>query len=497
MRGRGVVGKIASDPDAFELFYREHFDAVRRFVVRRVGDPHLAADVIADVFVAALSSANAYRPEQGEPIRWLYGVARNVVAGERRRSARERMAVRRVSGRALLDADDLADLIERIDAEAASRELYEAMDRLADDDRCLLELVALDGLATREAARIVGLTQVTARVRLHRARRVLRERLGHPYLAPKSTDRCRGGVTMSFEERLLTELKLPLVASGKVREIFEAGDHLLMVATDRVSVFDVVLPTPIPGKGAVLAGLSQFWFDRTRHIVNNHLVAWRVSDFPPEMRSADLVGRAQLVRRAEMIPLECVVRGYITGSGWKDYKATGEVCGHTLPAGLLEAQQLPEPLFTPSTKALTGHDENVSVAQAKEIVGDAALVDAVADVAIRLYEHARDYSASRGIILADTKYEFGLVDGELTVCDELFTPDSSRYWPADEWVPGSNPPSFDKQFVRDYAETVNWNKSYPGPELPDEVVAGTTARYREAYERVTGVSFDTYMKDAS
>jgi phosphoribosylaminoimidazole-succinocarboxamide synthase len=497
MRGRGVVGKIASDTDAFEVFYREHFDAVRRFVVRRVGDPHLAADVIADVFVAALSSATAYRPEQGEPIRWLYGVARNVVAAERRRSARERMAVRRVSGRALLDADDLADLIERIDAEAASRELYEAMDRLSDDDRGLLELVALDGLATREAARIVGLTQVTARVRLHRARRVLRERLAHPYLAPKSTNRCRGGVTMSFEDRLLTELKLPRVASGKVREIFGAGDHLLMVATDRISVFDVVLPTPIPGKGAVLAGLSQFWFDRTRQIVNNHLVAWRLSEFPPEMRSADLVGRAQLVRKAEMIPLECVVRGYITGSGWKDYKATGEVCGHTLPAGLLEAQQLPEPLFTPSTKALTGHDENISVAQAKEIVGDGALVDAVADVAIRLYEHARDYSASRGIILADTKYEFGLVDGELTVCDELFTPDSSRYWPADEWVPGSNPPSFDKQFVRDYAETVNWNKSYPGPELPDEVVAGTTARYREAYERVTGVSFDTYMKDAS
>ncbi len=297
-------------------------------------------------------------------------------------------------------------------------------------------------------------------------------------------------------------LDLPRVASGKVREIFDASPngsegHLLMVATDRISVFDVVLPTPIPDKGAVLNGLSIFWFERTKAIIGNHLVAWRLAEFPETMRSPELAGRSMLVRRAEMLPLECVVRGYITGSGWKDYQKTGEVCGHRLPDGLLEAQQLPEPLFTPSTKALTGHDENISVAQAKEIVGDAALVDNVADVAIRLYEDARDFSASRGIILADTKFEFGLVDGEPIVCDELFTPDSSRYWPADEWEPGTNPPSFDKQYVRDYAETVNWNKDYPGPELPDDVMAGTTARYREAYERITGISFDEYMREVS
>jgi phosphoribosylaminoimidazole-succinocarboxamide synthase len=294
------------------------------------------------------------------------------------------------------------------------------------------------------------------------------------------------------------ELDLPRIASGKVREMFDAGENILMVATDRISVFDVVLPTPIPRKGAVLAGLSRFWFEKTAGIVPNHLVAWRLSDFPPEIRSPDIAGRAQLVRKAEIIPLECIVRGYITGSGWKDYQKTGEVCGHKLPDGLLEAQQLPQPLFTPSTKASGGaHDENVSVEQAKEIVGDAALVDRIADVSIRLYEFARDYAATRGIILADTKYEFGLVDGELTVCDELFTPDSSRYWPADGYTPGSNPPSFDKQYVRDYAETVGWDKAYPGPELPDDVVEGTTARYREAYERVTGRSFDDYLKDAS
>ena len=273
------------------------------------------------------------------------------------------------------------------------------------------------------------------------------------------------------------------------------GD-LLMVATDRISVFDVVLPTPIPDKGAVLNGLSVFWFERTKSIIGNHLVAWRLREFPESMRASELAGRSMLVRRAEMIPLECVVRGYITGSGWKDYQSTGEVCGHKLPGGLLEAQQLPEPLFTPSTKALTGHDENITVEQAKEVVGDAGLVDRIAEVSIRLYEEARDYSASRGIILADTKYEFGLVDGELIVGDELFTPDSSRYWPADEWEPGANPPSFDKQYVRDYAETVGWDKTYPGPELPGDVVAGTTARYRDAYERITGRSFDDYIREA-
>jgi phosphoribosylaminoimidazole-succinocarboxamide synthase len=297
------------------------------------------------------------------------------------------------------------------------------------------------------------------------------------------------------------DLDLPRVASGKVREMFGFPDgrseHLLMVATDRISVFDVVLPTPIPDKGAVLSGLSVFWFERTKGIVPNHLVEWRSSRFPEGARTTEAAGRSMLVRRAEIIPIECVVRGYITGSGWKDYQRTGAVCGYELPAGLLEAQQLPQPLFTPSTKAVTGHDENISVARAKEIVGDAALVDRIAEISIRLYTDASEYAASVGIILADTKFEFGLVDGELTLCDEAFTPDSSRYWPADRWEPGTNPPSFDKQFVRDYAETVNWNKDYPGPELPLDVVEGTRARYVEAYERITGASFDGYMRQAA
>ena len=292
-------------------------------------------------------------------------------------------------------------------------------------------------------------------------------------------------------------LDLPRVASGKVREMFDAGEHILMVATDRISVFDVVLPTAIPSKGAVLNGLSVFWFERTQAIVRNHLVAWRLPDFPDAMRTPELAGRSMLTGRADMVPLECVVRGYITGSGWKDYQSSGEVCGHRLPKGLLESQQLPEPIFTPATKALTGHDVNVSIADAKRIVGDDDLVDRIASVSIALYENARDYAASRGVILADTKFEFGLVDGELTICDEMCTPDSSRYWPADDWEPGRTPPSFDKQFVRDYAEMVGWDKTDPGPELPDDVVAGTTQRYVQAYEQITGRSFDDYMQEAA
>ena len=278
--------------------------------------------------------------------------------------------------------------------------------------------------------------------------------------------------------------------------MFDAGEHLLMVATDRISVFDVVLPTPIPDKGAVLTGLSVFWFGRTDDIVANHLVEWRSSHFPAEVQTPAVRGRSMLVRRAKMLPIECVVRGYITGSGWKDYQATGSVCGHGLPEGLLEAQQLPEPLFTPAAKAVTGHDENISVDEAKRVIGDGALVDRVADLSVRLYERARQYTAERGILLADTKFEFGLVDGELYLCDEIFTPDSSRYWPADEWEPGINPPSFDKQYVRDHASSVGWDKTDPGPELPDDVVEGTARRYREAFERITGRPLDDWLAEA-
>jgi len=274
------------------------------------------------------------------------------------------------------------------------------------------------------------------------------------------------------------------VGSGKVRELFELdAERLLLVASDRISTFDVVLPTEIPDKGRVLTGLSGFWFARTREIVPNHLLALR-SD-----------GRSTECRRLEMLPLECVVRGYITGSGWKDYKATGVVCGHKLPEGLQESEKLPEPIFTPSTKALEGHDQNIDREQAIELVG-AERYDQVERASLELYRFASEHAADRGIIIADTKYEFGIdPDGQLVLADELFTPDSSRFWPVNDYEPGKSQPSFDKQFARDYCESVGWDKTDPGPELPEDIVAGTRARYVEAFERLTEISFDDYLAD--
>ena len=274
------------------------------------------------------------------------------------------------------------------------------------------------------------------------------------------------------------------VGSGKVRELYALDDErLLLVASDRISTFDVVLPTEIPDKGRVLTGLSAFWFARTSSIVPNHLLGLQAD------------GRSSECRRLEMLPLECVVRGYITGSGWKDYRATGATSGHTLPAGLRESDRLPEPIFTPSTKADEGHDENIDLDQAGELVGPERLQE-VERVALDLYRFASEHALTRGIIIADTKFEFG-VDGEgqLVLADEAFTPDSSRFWPAADYEPGRAQPSFDKQFVRDYCESLGWDKTPPGPELPDDVVAGTRARYIEAFEGLTEIPFDRYLDD--
>jgi phosphoribosylaminoimidazole-succinocarboxamide synthase len=276
------------------------------------------------------------------------------------------------------------------------------------------------------------------------------------------------------------------VGSGKVRELYALDEErLLLVASDRISTFDVILPTEIPDKGRVLTGVSGFWFARTSDLVPNHLLALRED------------GRSTECRKLAMLPIECVVRGYLAGSGWKDYVATGEVCGHKLPEGLVESQQLPRPIFTPATKAETGHDENIDRAAAIELVGEERF-DEVEAVALALYSFVSDYARERGIILADTKLEFGLDDrGQLVLGDEAFTPDSSRFWPADEYTPGGTPPSYDKQFVRDYCESLGWDKTDPGPELPDAVVTGTRARYVEAFERLTGIGFDDYLADPS
>jgi phosphoribosylaminoimidazole-succinocarboxamide synthase len=283
-------------------------------------------------------------------------------------------------------------------------------------------------------------------------------------------------------------------ASGKVREMYGFGDRLLMVASDRISAFDVVLPTPIPDKGRVLTGLSKFWFGRIEGIVPNHLVTTELSAYPPEAQGApDLAGRSMLVNRLTMMPIECVVRGYLVGSGWKDYQRTGTVCGHSLPEGMVEAQKLPKPLFTPSTKATDGHDQNIDREAGVVLVGEERF-DRLAALSIEIYETAAEYALERGIIIADTKFEFGEdAAGRIVLGDEALTPDSSRFWPADEYATGGSPPSYDKQYVRDWLETLEWEKTPPGPEIPAEVVAGTRARYVEAYERLTGGSFDAYM----
>ncbi|HYX11032.1 MAG TPA: phosphoribosylaminoimidazolesuccinocarboxamide synthase [Candidatus Acidoferrum sp.] len=296
-----------------------------------------------------------------------------------------------------------------------------------------------------------------------------------------------------------SQLADSFLRSGKVRDLYAVGeDRLLLVASDRLSAFDVVLPTPIPDKGRVLTGLSRFWFERTGDLVANHLVGVAPEEIP-EGRPADadeLRGRMMLCRRVEPLPIEVIVRGYLAGSGWKDYGRTGAVCGIPLPVGLRESDRLPEPLFTPSTKADEGHDENISIDEAASLIGRAA-ADRVAELAIALYRRGAEIAEPAGVILADTKFEFGIdpATRELLLIDEVMTPDSSRFWDAADYEPGRAQASFDKQFVRDWLETQAWDKTPPGPELPPEVVAGTRSRYVEAFERITGASFQRYLDD--
>jgi phosphoribosylaminoimidazole-succinocarboxamide synthase len=291
----------------------------------------------------------------------------------------------------------------------------------------------------------------------------------------------------------MTDLGLPHVHSGKVRDIYTVDDdRLLMVTSDRLSAFDVVMAEPIPHKGRVLTAMSSFWFERLSDVVPGHLISTDVADLPGSAREAadraDLTGRVMLTRRAEMLPVECIVRGYITGSAWKEYRGSGTMHGAELPEGLQESEQLPEPVFTPSTKADEGHDENISFDAAAELIGE-SLAAKVRDVSVELYRRGAEWARERGIVIADTKFELGMVDGELVLCDEVLTPDSSRFWPVDAWRPGTTPPSYDKQPVRDYLDTLDWDKKPPPPPLPAEVVSATSERYIGGYELVTGRSF--------
>ena len=299
-------------------------------------------------------------------------------------------------------------------------------------------------------------------------------------------------VNASPAAKVIRETNFPGIAPlarGKVRDIYDLGDRLLIVATDRLSAFDVVMPTPIPDKGRVLTQLSLFWFDLLKDVIPNHVLSATEFSAPFDKHQEELAGRSMVVRKTQPLPIECVVRGYVSGSGWKDYKATGKICGIDLPAGLRESDRLPKPIFTPATKAATGHDENISFEQAASMIGS-ELAARVRTVSIDIYQRAASYAEPRGVILADTKFEFGLLHNELIWIDEALTPDSSRFWPAAQYNPGGPQPSFDKQFVRDYLEGIQWPKTPPGPELPPEVVAATRAKYREAFRILVGRELD-------
>ena len=294
---------------------------------------------------------------------------------------------------------------------------------------------------------------------------------------------------MSLEQGIKTQdlPGIPKVGQGKVRELFEVDGHLLMVATDRISAFDVILPNAIPHKGKVLTQLSAFWFERLEGMVDHHLVSVQVDEFPAPLQPfrEELAGRSMLVRKCTPLPIECVVRGYLAGSGWAEYRQSETICGSRLPSGLVESAELPEPIFTPSTKATNGHDENISFDRAAQIIGP-ELAEQVRDLSLRIYNRAREYALEKGIIICDTKFEFGMEGSRLLLIDEVLTPDSSRFWPADEFEPGKSQPSFDKQFIRDYLETLDWDKAPPGPELPSSIVEATSQRYLEAYRLLTG-----------
>ncbi len=284
---------------------------------------------------------------------------------------------------------------------------------------------------------------------------------------------------------------IPKVGQGKVREMFELDGQLLMVATDRISAFDVILPNAIPHKGKVLTQLSAFWFERLEGMVSHHLISVQVDEFPAALQpfKEELAGRSMLVRKCTPLPIECVVRGYLAGSGWAEYRQSETICGSRLPSGLVESAELPEPIFTPATKATTGHDENISFDRAAQIIGP-EVAEQVRDLSLRIYKRAREDALEKGIIICDTKFEFGMEGSRLLLIDEVITPDSSRFWPADEYEPGKSQPSFDKQFIRDFLETLDWDKAPPGPELPSSIVEATSQRYLEAYRRLTGKDLD-------
>lgn len=496
-----LIAAIPASAAAFDAFYRRHIAAVMHFLARRCTTPEDVADAAADTFVAVLGSGSTYRYERGSVAAWLYGIARNAASDRRRERGRSDALALRLQGRRLLASDDAERIAEMIDAERDAARLAPVLATVRTSEREFLDRIVDGDLTPAAASRSLGIEPSAGRRRLARLRDSVQIQadLAADAARSDSTTPIGGPMTTTsstaggpFEDRLLRSM-LEALYRGKVREIYDAGpDHLLLVASDRISAFDVVFDEPIPDKGRVLTAMTVFWAEALADIGKTHLVSVDPADFPEGAEGiGDLLGRSMLVRRAEMLPIECIVRGYITGSAWKEYRETQTMHGAPLPAGLLESARLPEPMFTPSTKATEGHDENISFEQSADLVGD-DVAKRAREICLGAYSAAAELAFARGVVIADTKFELGFVDGELIICDEILTPDSSRFWPVESWHPGATPPSFDKQPVRDWAESTGWDKASAPPVVPAEVIAQTRERYIRAYEQISGRRFSDW-----
>lgn len=496
-----LITAITTSPAAFDAFYRRHIAAVMSFLARRCNTPEDVADAAADTFVSVLGSPTTYDAERGSVTAWLYGIARNAAADRLRERGRSDALALRLQGRRLLASDDSERIAEMIDAERAAARLAPLLATVRASERQLLNRIVDADLTPAAASRSLGIEPSAGRRRLARLRDSiqLHTDLAGSAVRSHATTAIGGPMTTTpptdavpFEERLRL-IMLKEIYSGKVRELYDAGpDHLLLVASDRISAFDVVFDEVIPDKGRVLTAMTVFWAEVLAEVGMTHLVSADAQHFPDGARGiARLLGRSMLVRRADMLPIECIVRGYLTGSAWKEYSGTQTMHGTDLPPGLLESSRLAEPVFTPSTKATEGHDVNISFEQAAELVGD-DVAKRAREICLGAYNAAAELALERGIVIADTKVELGFVDDELIICDEILTPDSSRFWPAESWSPGTTPPSFDKQPVRDWAEATGWDKVSQPPPVPDEVIAKTRERYIRAYEQISGRRLDDW-----
>ena len=485
----------SGDEQAFAHLMRAHYAFVYAIVIGIVDNPHDAEEVVQDTFLNAYRGLAQYE-ERTKFRSWLATIARNRALNWLRTQRMDTVSINEVEEHMLQIPNTLDDQLIRDE----QRELIRrAMATLSQKDREIARSYYLDGASYDELIRTHGLSYKAIAFRLSRAKQRLAKRLQYLLtglsVPPTTTLKqiYSGGFTAMKigTAPKITAGAIGIVAlanRGKVRDLYDLGEQLLIISTDRISAFDVVLPNGIPYKGQILTGLSEFWFDYTKSIVDNHIITTDVSQYPDALQTDAevLKGRSMLVRKANRIDVECVVRGYIAGSAWSEYKQDGTVCGEKLPAGLVESERLPELIFTPSTKAEQGeHDENISIAEMEEAIGK-ELSEKIIQTSFALFEAASEHAEKSGIILCDTKFEFGQIDGQLILIDEVFTPDSSRFWPKDEYKPGSSPPSFDKQYVRDYLSDIGWNKEPPVPELPAEVIRQTSEKYLEAYRLIVG-----------